>query len=186
MNWPPPDGRRIVVVEPHADDAFLSLGGHIAAWVADGRQVTILTVYSGTRNRADDAEAYADAVGAAWRGLGVVESDPGLDSGAEVPEPPRVRRPAAWVVAPLGLQHPEHRAVRDATVADAWYVEIPYAYKTKLAGEVTGALDGRSVVSWLRPHGRKWRHAKLFKDQARFFYYNPPEEMTNMAEVIVR
>lgn len=183
MSWPPDDGRGIVVVEPHADDAFLSMGGHIAEWVRAGRTVTIVTVFSGTPKRGDEAKAYADAVGARWRGLGLIESGAGFDG--EVAPVTSYRCPGAWVVGPLGLQHPEHRAVRDAVVADASYVEIPYGYKTKLADEVTSALAGRSLVSWLRPNGRKWRHVGLFRTQSTFFHFNPGPSLAPMAEVIV-
>lgn len=98
---------------------------------------------------------------------------------------PPYRCPGAWVVGPLGLQHPEHLAVAGAVSADASYVEIPYAYKTSMAAATSAALTGRTMVSWMRPNARKWRHHGLFKTQAKFFYFNPPTEMAGFAEVIV-
>ena len=53
-----------VVLEPHSDDAFLSLHNTIRNWLKIGDSVTIITVLSGTRKRADDAAKYANAVGA--------------------------------------------------------------------------------------------------------------------------
>ena len=35
-----------LVISPHLDDAVLSLGGSIAAWVGSGERVVVATVYT--------------------------------------------------------------------------------------------------------------------------------------------
>lgn len=181
---------RIVVVEPHADDAFLSLGGHIERWVADGHAVTIATVFD-CRRRADDAERYARAVGARPVALRHPEHGGTL---AEVPAPALpdgclddVRADADRLVLPLGVQHPEHRAVAGLAEPGDWrYLDTPYQLKQKNADEVAAALWGRTIVSYLRPGLRKWRHINAFADQAMFFYRNPPRHLVRAEELIVQ
>lgn len=181
----------IVVVEPHADDAFLSVGGLMELWIETGMPVTILTVYSGTRKRAVDAKAYANAIGAKWVGLGGVEfgsMKPG-DPAGTLPPVPQPLFEGATVLLPLGIGgHPEHHAVRDlfhdALVAPAlggedvtmwgmpvlYYVDQPYATKLKNQEELDGTLTERKIFAIMRPGARKYRHVKLFKDQAYFFF----------------
>ena len=82
-------GQRLLVLSPHLDDAVLSLGGAIAAWVAAGERVVIATVYTtgpplaeiapamrvfadyATRTREDDAACAV--LGAEQLRLGLVE-----------------------------------------------------------------------------------------------------------------
>ncbi len=196
----------VVVVEPHADDAFLSLGGHIEGWRKSGVAVTIVTVFSATRKRAVDAERYAVAVGASWVGLGASE-DSGPERLAEGGRAtrnlvPRVLaeargplgrggtpRKGVQLVGPLGIKHPDHQMVA-STLRDlgerAWaYVDQPYASTLVNAEETNALLKGTRVVSWLKPHLRKYRHAPLFKDQAKFFYFNPPTKLAGNIELIV-
>lgn len=119
----------IIVIEPHADDAFLSVGGLLEGWIKAGQDVGIVTVYSGTRNRAKDAKAYADAIGAKWWGMGGVEygsMKPGDPAGAF---PTGEAAMAVWgmlgaplgdggrkvkhVILPLAIgEHPEHFEVK--------------------------------------------------------------------------
>ncbi len=182
----------IVVVEPHADDAFLSVGGLLERWIAAGIPCTIVTVYSGTRKRAVDARAYADAIGAKWYGMGEVEfgsMKPGDPAGEIKHGVPTPIFEAATVLLPLGIGgHPEHHAVRDlfhdALVAPAlggedvtrwgapvlYYVDQPYATKLKNQDELTDKLTDRKIFAIMRPGARKYRHVKLFKDQAYFFF----------------
>lgn len=169
----------ILVVEPHADDAFLSVGQHIEEWVKAGVAVTILTVFSGTRKRAEDAQKYAQAVGASWVGLGFVEGEP-TRGHPTIPF-------HTQIVLPLGLTHPEHVAVRKALEEPgAWYyLDQPYAITQKNGELVTELMVGRPVVSYRKPGARKYRHIPLFKDQAKFYHYNPPEKLIQTCELIV-
>jgi len=178
----------IYVVEPHADDAFLSLGGHIERWITSGGRVTIVTVYSGTRKRGRDAKAYADAVGAGWRGLGFVES--GSSSKAK-PLPEDVFHGVfsddPVILGPVGFQHAEHREVYDRLPSwSQFYLDVPYAIALKNSDPITECISGMIVVSYLRPPFRKWRHIPLFRDQGKFFWMNPPEKLKHTFELILR
>jgi LmbE family N-acetylglucosaminyl deacetylase len=171
----------IIVVEPHADDAFISLGGHIEAWAAQGCEVTIVTVYAEDTRRAAEAERYAHAVGAKWVGLA-------YDEGEQVPPF------SAWevgdvldrVIFPLGIQHPDHIRVRQLAPPGAeFYAEIPYYTKQKNQTEVDDKIRGRAIESILTPHGRKFRHIPIFQSQSKFFYFNPAESL-KAPEIILR
>jgi len=175
------------IVEPHADDAFLSLGGHIAQWKKGGEQVKILTVYSGTRKRASDAENYAKALGVAWEGLGFTEDGGGASGGAgELPDEPLYDvAEGEQLIVPLGLAHPEHRVVRERLGCGVYYLDQPYASQCKYQEEVNQKLVGTTVTSFLRPHARKYRHTGIFKDQTKFFFYNQPDQLKYNIELIV-
>lgn len=189
----------VLVIEPHADDAFLSLGAHIEAWRKEGAQISIATVYSGTRKRAVDASAYAAAVGAEWYGFGAKEGDTkagGVADGlrclrALLPEVVKKLGPATRVIGPLGIVHPEHIAIagelaRLAGKAGRYaYVDQPYALVTKNTPEIMAAWAGTRNVSRRPTQIRKYRHIPLFKDQAKFFYYNPPTALVRITEEIV-
>lgn len=170
-----------IVVEPHADDAFLSLGQHIAEWQKAGDHVLILTVFSGTRKRAADAAAYAKALKVGWVGLGYVEGSP---LPVRLPALP----PQARVLLPLAVTHPEHVAVRDRyETMDCWYyLDQPYAITQRNGPRVTKLLEDMTVVSYRHPGVRKYRHIPLFKDQAKFYHYNPAEKLVQTCELIVR
>lgn len=189
----------MLVIEPHADDAFLSLGQMIEDWTKSGQNVTIMTVYSGTRHRARDAQAYARAVRAGWIGLGAIEAGNARENGAGLigpydPAYARLLREEPLVLLPLGVGgHPEHILIRDVMTAvrskgdgDTWYyADQPYASKQKNAGELSRILQGRRIEFFRKPGARKWRHVPLFKDQAKFFYYNPIESLRETFEMVV-
>jgi len=189
-----------IVVEPHADDAFLSLGGHLDAWRKAGDATIIVTVFSGTRKRSRDAQDYARAVDAAWYGLGLIE---GLAGEAEIKERWKdwVARIQAWrnrglvtIYLPLAIRHPEHKMVRNAIAYTRgesksvvqFYLDQPYAATQSNGPEVVGLLEGKIIASYLKPHAKKYRHFTLFKDQAKFFHFNPPAKLVGNIELIVR
>lgn len=180
----------IVIVEPHADDAYLSLGAHIEQWAATGERVLICTVFSATRHRGDEARAYAQAVGAEWAGLGYTESGvgTGTDQAFEFDTPPPIPGdPDDRVIFPLGLRHPEHRAVSAlAPTGTERYVEVPYQISRDNEPELLALITGRQVTGWRKPTIRKWRFHHLFKDQGLFMRYNPPSRLAASIEVIVR
>lgn len=174
------------IVEPHADDAYLSLGDFIQRHASS---VTILTVFSGTRRRAQDARRYAEAVGAGWEGLGYTESDIGLTTNVTL-DPPlsRSQLPSAGtVILPLGVLHPEHRALASLRRAgDLSYLETPYQLRRKNQPEIYRLLFGRRLLYWNKPDWRrKFKHHDLFRDQSLFMHRNPPKDLGNAAEVIV-
>lgn len=192
------------IIEPHADDAFLSLGGHIEQWVKAGEEVIIVTVYSKTANgkRGREAEAYAAAIGARWEGLGLVESG---SSKTETPEEAPVLKALQWfangarfldgvdaeVFTPLAIRHTEHKLVTRCVCMAfrsfriSRYLDQPYATIGSNSPEVTVALEGLTIQSFLKPHSRKYRHIPLFKTQSKFFYFNPAESLKNNIELIV-
>ena len=173
----------ITVVEPHPDDAFISLGATIERWISEHREVRIVTVYA-SPERAAESAAYAREVGARHVSLGLTPQGAGLNGGWEaVPLPSavldtvRTDPPGTWVF-PVGIQHPEHRAVADLGWATeegrrGWgYVDLPYALKVGQAEETRRLLASRTVVSWERPHAHKWRSVRTFKSQSLFFHRN--------------
>lgn len=209
--------KTIIVVEPHADDAFLSLGGMIENWHKAGRKVKILTVYSGTRKRANDAKSYADAVGVEWAGLGFVEAGKAKVNGPANFEivPKDSLKKHFWeqdlirwdedpvVCLPAGIGgHPEHVLVRDRYVTAPYlnmphqtigntikryvfYIDQPYASKLKEQETLNTFLVGRKIVAFNKPGARKWRHIPLFKDQQKFFHFNPAESLKSTFEMLV-
>jgi LmbE family N-acetylglucosaminyl deacetylase len=183
--------RTVYIVEPHADDAYLSLGATISKWTAEGTPVVIVTVYSATRQRSVDARKYAAAVGAAWLGLGLTETNVGLGDPTATVTLPLTRNDLPYdglLILPLGIQHPEHRAVAAlAAPADLAYLDTPYQLRRKNQPEIAARLAGRAVVRWERPDWRqKFRHHDLFKDQSMFMHRNPPAALAAAVELIVR
>lgn len=197
------DSQVIAVVEPHADDAYLSLHQHMVDWIKEGKKVIILTVFSGTRKRAKDAQAYADAIGAAWHGFGLVEGGEGDPFEGVTFDPlpgmlgmlyePR----SVTVIGPAGIQHPEHKAVRQwvyrcykhkfAYCEEKSYVEIPYYTKLKNQEEVNDLICGSEIVSLKKPRHYKAdeKYWKCFKDQSKFFHFNPAEGYKDIPEIII-
>lgn len=192
----------IVIVEPHADDAFLSLGGHLLAWQAQGRRTAIVTVFPQTERRAREGRAYADSVEALYS---VCTAD--LDDGPEAlaDELTEVLHTTfgllgtkrgesnAIVVGPLGLKHPEHRLVFDAI--DSWvthlpelvafYVDTPYQTVQRNGLDVLHKMVGRRVLSFYMPPVAKWKAVPIFKSQAKFFHFNAPERLRRVPEIIL-
>lgn len=193
--------KAIVVVEPHADDAYLSCHQHIVDWLKEGKTVTIVTVFSGTRKRARDGKGYADAVGAEWIGLGFDEfaDEPTRDAYLKTPFDPMIingiipmyEPKDIKVVGPLGIQNPDHKNVRmwlnESLPALEMYVEIPYYTKLKNSDEVNALMFGKRVSSIRKPkHYKKDdKYWKCFKDQAKFFHFNPPESYVDVPELIL-
>lgn len=184
----------IVVVEPHADDAFLSLDGHIDRWNKMRIPVMIWTIASGTRKRAEDARTYAGLKRARWEGAGLKDTEITVDAVTDWLEEAILtimdRHPPLFVV-PLGIQNADHKAVRQAFeeadgLALQYYLDQPYASLCKNSTEVEAAAYGKRVNSWIRPRATKYRHIPVFKDQAKFFYYNPAEKLANNVEVVFK
>lgn len=171
----------ITVVEPHPDDAWLSLGWTIEQWIGEGRPVRIVTVYSEPRRAAESA-AYAREIGAGHVALGLPPHGGGLKGGWSCEPPPvsvldgiRTEPPEFWVW-PLGLEHPEHRAVAllglNSRLAHASYLDLPYAGKQKNREAVHRLLAGREVRTFTPPSARKWRHASTYHSQSLFLHRN--------------
>lgn len=196
-----------IVVEPHADDAFLSMGQHLENWQKSGHTTAIITVFSGTRKRARDAESYANAVRAQWIGCGLVEQEEVSEERIyalvmdaydlirkgysidlrQYTEDHGPLLPPTDMYIPLALTHPEHVLVRKALEREAtgFYVDQPYAITQKNSELVTDLLIGKTVLSYQHPGKRKYRHIPLFKDQSKFFYFNGEDKLLQTFELIV-
>ena len=140
----------IFYLAPHADDVVLSCAGHVAAEVAQGRAVTLITVFLSGRTaeqrRAEDERAAA-ALGCRYlclslfdaadrpevRGrLGVFTAfgPPHLGITSEVVARLRwhIQAPAE-LCAPLAVGgHIDHRIVHEAARALAYELRLPLAY----------------------------------------------------------
>jgi len=190
-----------VVLEPHADDAFLSVGSHIERWVKAGDRVHIVTFFPVERTSLRDAENYAVSVGATWTGWTL----PG--AGEKIPKRPE-HAPTWWwgrepdtqftmenwlglndgwgwevqLILPLGGapvdQNPhtrDHEDVRKRFEHEGvwYYVDQPYAIIKKHSERFTEKLKDMRTVSYLKPGANKWkRGVPIFKSQAKFFHFN--------------
>jgi len=183
---------KIVVVEPHCDDAFLSLGGHLETLWKDLDR-TIITVF-GDAKRDQEARNYAEAIGAKSITLGLTESRmlSELRESLPIPELQETIRglrllPRDVLAFPLGLQHPDHYRVRDAATSRAvFYTDTPYWSKQKLGEEVRDRLKGTVIESVLFPHARKWRHIPIFQSQAKFFHFNDGLKTSRIPEIVIQ
>jgi hypothetical protein len=178
------------IVEPHVDDAFLSMHSHMKHWIKSGRNVGILTVFS-TSLRDKEGEEYAKSIGASHRSLTIKEGMKGLNGSS-----PNIPPVDDWcidisagdrMVFPIGLQHPDHIRVRDAAPDNAWYyLDTPYQAKQKLGEDLLSKIVGMRILSIIYPHANKWKSIPIFKSQAKFFHFNPAEKMLRIPEILVR
>lgn len=178
---------KILVVEPHADDAYLSVGWHVESLWAE-HQVAILTVYSDEKRDAE-SKVWADKVGADHTSLGLPLTNMAEEyDGTTEPKLLEFCTTTAWdvLVIPVGLQHPDHIKTRETLKhLQAWhYLDTPYCSKIKNAEEMNEALQGSQIVSIAMPHGRKWRHIPLYKSQSKFFYFTKPDQKPTHETII--
>jgi len=181
---------KIWVVEPHVDDACLSMHAHMVSWIKRGINVGIFTVFSDEK-RFREGLKYAKKIGARYDSLMRDDGSQGLGSSPDYSLPPL----ETWfdekinnfnLVFPLGLQHPDHIEVaKHAPAVAKRYLDTPYQAKLKLGEQLQDAIQGATVESIIYPHKRKWKNVEIFKSQSKFFYYNPPESMYNIPEILV-
>lgn len=182
-----------VVVEPHADDAFLSMHNHMCTWIKNKEPVIIMTVFSGTRKRSRDAETYAELIGAKSVLLGHDEEND-IDY-IQLPNYlPQTLDDAEYAFyLPLGIQHPQHKDVRKKCLVKNsgtvyYYAEIPYYDKKKNTEEFLELVSDKTLVD-MRPYRSdkvRDEYWKCFKDQSRFFYFNQPISWGNLAELVFK
>jgi LmbE family N-acetylglucosaminyl deacetylase len=184
---------RICVVEPHSDDAFLSLGWSIRTWVQQGRQVEVVTVFSADESRALESASWARSIGAGWSGLGyegyVGEWQPDFAVAALARPllPATMMEPDTCRIWPLGLENPEHLAVAAmAAETDFRYVDTPYQLHPYQQHEVRQALTGRTIAWWQRTPRQKWKARTFFQSQALLFEEFPPSKLQGLPEIVVR
>jgi hypothetical protein len=175
------------IIEPHVDDAYLSLHQHIVDWVLMGDEVTIASVFSGTRNRTQDAIEYTTALGIHWVGYG-------YDEAVSLIEPFKqpfvfhsydgLPRTSYLLYAPCGIEHPVHTRVNNWILADFHYLDIPYAYKDRNRQLRRQLLSGH-IISTKRARTSKGHYWKCFPDQLSFFGRNSPSTYLDNPEVVL-
>jgi hypothetical protein len=189
-------GETIFVIEPHADDAFLSLGWSIRMWVRAGRRVEIVTVYSADEKRAAETKRWAATVGAGWRGLGLtecgsvrLEQSDGTEARLPSPVVPKdiLDRSDVCRIWPVGLRHVEHIATAGAAVeGDLHYIDTPYQCNLLEQRAARAALVGRVIAWWNSPPKQKWDASRFFESQRALFDHFRPDVLESVPEIIVR
>ena len=170
------------IIEPHADDAFLSLHTHAVAWIAEGIPISIVTVYSNPL-RNEESIAYARRIGAKHFSLHFQEQGKPI---LTLPDwllnlPSDDRR-----IFPSGLGHTEHAEVYKLVRTGDWrYLDVPYQVRQELAEDLQRCIRGRRLVSICYPSESKWEFAEMFKTQAKFFRSNPIELLCQIPEIII-
>ena len=178
---------KILVVEPHCDDAFLSLGWHLQHIWKEHERV-ILTVFS-DKKRDEEATAYAEAIGATSISLCLQETP--MEGSLVKRLIPEVRLKLAeiefdQVYFPLGLQHPDHINTAFSRLAGAFrYLDTPYQAKQKLSEELIQKSKGMEIQSICFPPKNKWKHIPLFKSQSKFFHFNQDLKESKLPEIVL-
>jgi hypothetical protein len=180
------DRMLFTVVEPHSDDAMLSLHEHMTLWRAHGHAVRIVTVF-GSNRRATEGAVYAHRIGAGYRWLGLPESGVGIASGARASEEGVSAVRSAFladgleglILGPLGLRHPEHLAVVGALLAEhpnyLRYIEQPYAMKYVNQDDLDGRAAGLPVKSLRLSTKAKWDlFPEVYRSQSLFWRNEGP------------
>ena len=172
----------IIVFEPHADDAFISLDQTMRDMIDEGSNVCIVTVFT-DKKRASEGRAYADSIEAEHHPLFLRESNMNgdlVESEIKIRyrvEGYRKEKEPCICVFPLGLQHPDHIALSKMSSSDGLvYVDMPYGAKQKNQEVLNSAVTGCIVSSIKFPGKRKWRRSTLFPSQSKFFYFEGLED----------
>lgn len=192
-----------LIIEPHSDDAYLSLHNFIRNRTYKHHTVRVLTIFSNTKRAREGAE-YCEQFGVRYTWAGLEETNCGLTNTDEnlIPQlkdvvkeyleekAHRLFKKKRRILCPIGLQHPEHIAVSDAVCSfikpDYFYAEIPYYSKRKLKEEFESSVigltnDGYSLLD-SEQDPLKHGYSKYFKSQSLFFYYNKPWELSAIPE----
>lgn len=185
---------KILIVEPHCDDAFLSLGWHIKKLWKD-HDITILTVY-GDKKRDAEAVEYARSVGAKSVCLSLPENKMLSEAKTKLIGPLtgilKVYAKDFILVYPIGIQHPDHRSVAytcfksETRRSKLVYLDCPYASKIKNTEEINQLTEGLPLYSIATPHSSKWNSIPVFKSQAKFFHFNDSLRTSKIPEIILQ
>ena len=183
-----PKLNKLVIVEPHSDDAFLSLGWHLET-VWKHLNKTIVTVFCDDK-RANEAAKFADTVNSGHVSLNLEEHNMNSELSDNSPiegllETVSQLKPTQLII-PLGLQHPDHIRVRRTFTDDCYfYLDTPYQCKLKLQEDLLEAVKGLQIHSIQFPGARKWRHSSIFKTQSKFFHFNQDLKTSKLAEIVL-
>jgi hypothetical protein len=132
---------QIIVVEPHAEDAFLSLGWHIERWIKSENKVHIITL---SKKGSHDAEKYARKVGATW----------------EQRDIERTKLPTGWLLLPLSW----HLRFQFERKGCGYYLNQPAATDPDLSVSFAKILFGMRTVSYCSPPEEKWKYRRIFPE----------------------
>lgn len=179
-----------VVFEPHPDDVFLSMGWTLQSRIAlDKMRVEIVTVFNNEK-RGKEAQEYAKRIGASSTLMGLEESKMNsefnlanyfsvlnvtIKQAIKLYEEKEARNVTYYI--PLGLQHPDHRALRHIENLTAphrtlLYVDTPYQTKRKNKIALEEGTISKRIRSLVFPPKKKWDLIPVFKSQSMFFHYN--------------
>lgn len=161
------------LIEPHVDDAYLSLHEHITGPWRDIPK-TIVTMYG--RDIIDEGRYYAHATGCDYRWWGLSES--GWRE-HELPPPTFLHdtcRPGDTVVLPIGIRQPVHVLLGQSTIPDEvralWYLDAKYIQQVARQ-EVLDKTSGLIVESILVASSDKHHYKNIFVSQAHRFLLAP-------------
>lgn len=180
----------MLIFEPHADDAYLSLGSSLAGPLFDATKV-IVTMIPESPRREREAEEFARSVNASWDSPRVPPTTDVKVLAVGVQRMIDKYAPEA-IMAPLGIQHEEHIALAEVFRGNyvnrrapiLTYVDVPYCAKMKNANDLDALIEGFSVLSYRFPSAQKAKGHRIFKSQSLFFRNNPPEAIARIPEVI--
>jgi LmbE family N-acetylglucosaminyl deacetylase len=163
----------IYIIEPHPDDAFMSLHAHITTLWAN-QPKTIVTV-TGIEERTKEAQSYARSVGCKHVTLGFADGDwldvdniPPFESwGLQLEE-------CDSLVFPLGIRHPDHKKIAAMTLKGSFsYLDAYYA-QGEMNDELCNKINRATVISALWANESKRYYLSRFPSQAiRFMLAQP-------------
>jgi len=193
-----------VVFEPHPDDVFLSIGWTLYYNIVSYQsKVEIVTVFNNDK-RGKEAQEYAKRIGASCSLLGLEESKMNsefdLENYSEILEGVLKQTIASYekkydndvtYYIPLGLQHPDHIALRyienlTRPHRTLLYVDTPYQIKKKNKIALEEGTHNKFVRSLVFPPKKKWDLIPVFKSQSMFFHYNKYLIDSKIPEIILR
>ena len=166
----------IYVIEPHCDDAFLSLHEYIKTF-----KPSIVSVF-GDKKRYKESEKYSAVMGVPHY---IVRDEEGLKKFLKKLDPD-----LDVVLVPVAIEHKEHQLVRRIVEKNFcgymyYYVDQPYGMKVKNSKTLWRMLIMKKLEWFSRPNARKWQYSKIYKSQAKLFYYNETL-LKNSFEMVVR
>jgi hypothetical protein len=161
------------IIEPHSDDAFLSLHGHIMRpWKDEPK--TIVTIY-GPLNRISEAKYYAHATGCNHHAFNLCE-----DGWLSIDPVPPIKdwiitlNPNDTLILPLGLRQPAHLAVADLQWSGRiWRYLDMYFSQQAAAEEMQQKVHGLKIQSMVYALADKSNYLGLFPTQVNRFLLNP-------------
>lgn len=192
-----------VIFEPHPDDVFLSMGWWLMNEIKTNKiSVEIVTVFCNTK-RGVEAGEYANRIGANAICMYNEENKMNLEFD-KIDYKPIYQQIKTYIdfynkecnnkvtyYFPLGLQHPDHIALRHASsFVSKWqykaYIDTPYQAKKKNHVDLNTKLKGMEIEAMIFPPKKKWDLASIYKSQSLFFHYNAYLKESKIPEMILK